>query len=598
MSRRTPRLLTAALGVTAFLAPADLAAKGPAVCVELRGTDFKGGANKRFGAERNGKEDVNYVYARPTGEASTMQANFRLARTPDEPMFLHLHALDDDYDSQARVEFKVNDAVVFSGPSEFSGERWISRRYPIPREALRPGEATIAISCIDEKGVVGMPPWFMVALCAIAGDGYELRVPPRDATKDFFVELPEKLRPLPEPLPEGRTEPGFKLRGSKGWIWQPEQYLEEIPVMAKYKLNFLMNCYGSMWYRTESGGYTNTWWEPMPESRKKAYAEIIRSCKEHGIIYCFAYHPQIASPRPLDPTSDADIEQFFQHFAWAQSQGAQWFSVSLDDVSWGEKGPAVGGSQHSHLVNEILGRLREKDPQAQMIFCPVPYWGDGTNPDHRAYLEAVAREMHPDAYIFWTGDGVVTPTITRQAAESYRSIVKHRLVLWDNYPVNDNSPTMHLGPVTGRDADLCEVIDGYMSNPMCTQNQANRIPLLTCADYAYNPWSYDPGRSIGQAIAHLAKNEDERQALKSLVEAYPGMLLHRGGTGYNSVRGEFTRILSAPHARFTAEGYVRHVETLADRFAQVFPDRMQAEQKTLRDDAVWMRSRLDKRYGP
>ena len=592
------RIPKAICALVVLLTTGFLHGKEPTICVELRGTDLEGGASKHYGSERDGRVDVNYVYARPTGAASTMQAKFRLSRTPEEPVFLHLSALDDDYDSQAKVEFKVNDKVVFSGPSEFPGERWLKRRYPVPLEALEPGQATITISCIDEQGRLGAPPWFMVALCAIAGEGYELRTPPRDVTKDFFVELPEKIRPLPEPLPEGKTEPGFKLRGSKGWLWRPEQYLEEIPTMAKYKLNFLMNCYGSMWYRNESGGYTNPWWQPMPQERKQAYAKIIRSCKEHGIIYCFAYHPQLASSRPLDPTSDADIDQFYQHFDWAQSQGARWFSVSLDDVSWGAKGPAVGGEQHSRLVNVILGRLRQKDPEAQMIFCPVPYWGDGTNPEHRAYLEAVAGDMHPDTYIFWTGDSVVTPYITRKAAESYRGIVKHRLVLWDNYPVNDNAPALHLGPVTGRDPDLCEVIDGYMSNPLCTQNQANRIPLLTCADYSYNPWSYDPGRSIGQSIAHLAKTQDERQALKSLVEAYPGMLLHHSGTGFNCARGEFTRILSTPHARFTAEGYAAHVEALAGRLDRVFPDRMAPARKTVRDDATWMRSRLSKRYGP
>jgi len=126
--------------------------------------------------------------------------------------------------------------------------------------------------------------------------------------------------------------------------------------------------------------------------------------------------------------------------------------------------------------------------------------------------------MHPDAYILWTGDGVVTPTITRQAAEGYRSIVKRRLVLWDNYPVNDNSPTLHLGPVTGRDADLCEVIDGYMSNPMCTQNQANRIPLLTCADISARcprgtPGGSAPRRGFGDKRRSLAPPPRPRRAL-------------------------------------------------------------------------------------
>ena len=244
-----------------------------------------------------------------------------------------------------------------------------------------------------------------------------------------------------------------------------------------------------------------------------------RACQRREIQFCFALHPQLHSPRPLDPTSDADFEKLWPHFSWAQALGVKWFSVTLDDVS----GIRIDGAEHARLANKLLARLRARDPKAQLILCPTRYWGDGTSSAHRAYLKPLGRELHKDVYLFWTGDRVVTPRITRRCAESYRSVVKHRLVIWDNYPVNDNHSTLHLGPVTGRDRDLCQVADGYMSNPLCTQNQANRIPLLTCADYAYNPWGYDPARSIGQAILHLADSAQQRDLLKDLVEAYPGM---------------------------------------------------------------------------
>jgi len=233
---------------------------------------------------------------------------------------------------------------------------------------------------------------------------------------------------------------------------------------------------------------------------------------------------------------------------------------------------------------------------AKLIFCPTWYWGDGTGAQQRPYLEILARELHPDIYVFWTGDQVVG-RVTRKAAESYREIVKHRLFLWDNYPVNDNQPTMHLGPVVGRDRDVCEVVDGYMSNPLCTQNEANRIPLLTCADYAYNPRAYDPARSISQAILHLGQSEAQRRALKDLVEAYPGMLLHGGGTGYNPVREQFNRLIAAPHARYIGELYIRHLEDLQARLEQAFPDRYAATRRTLGDDIAYLRRGLADKYG-
>jgi hypothetical protein len=337
--------------------------------------------------------------------------------------------------------------------------------------------------------------------------------------------------------------------------------------------------------------WKNEWWKPLPEKLKQGLIKMIRGCRERDIIFCFAMHPQISSPRPLDPASDADVEQYYQHFDWAQKQGVQWFHVEWDDVKWGNQGPAAGGAAHAKLVNKVFQRLRAKDPTSQMLFCPVPYWGDGTNPEHRAYLESIAREMHPDVYVFWTGDGVVTPRITRKAAESYKSIVKHRLFLWDNYPVNDNWPTMHLGPLYGRDRDLCEVIDGYMSNPMASQTQINRIPLATCADYAYNPLGYDPGRSIGQAILLQTENHPGRLVLLDLVEAYPGFVLSGGNPDMNPSRIEFQKQIAARNG-YLARNMLRHREDVVDRLNREFPNQYAATKKTIEADIAWMKHKL------
>ena len=564
-------------------------ADGAAPLVELRGTDFQGGAQAHFGASFYGRQGVNYVYGQPTGPAATMTATLKLEGTSDAPLFLFLEAMDDDAPSQCHVRVTLNGRELYRGPSGFPDAEWLCRRFPIPPGVLQPGTNELAIVNQEPHGGLGAPPWFMVARCALAGAGYHLSPL---VSPSLVVRLPTKVRAFPEPLPPGRSEPGFKFRGTKGWAWTPEQYLEEIPILAGFKMNFLMNCYLSLFTTTPAGGWKNEWWKPLPAEKKEAYARVIRACREQGITFCFAVHPQLASPRPLNPNRAEDIDQFYQHYAWAQSQGVRWFSVSLDDVSWGTQGPAVGGAEHARFVNTVFERLRRKDPGAQLVFCPGPYWGDGTNPQHRPYLEALGRDLHPDVYVFWTGDSVTTPHITRQAAQSYKSIVKHRLFLWDNYPVNDGHPTLHLGPVRGRASDLCEVIDGYLSNPMATQNQINRLPLATCADYAYNPWAYDPARSMGQAILHLAGTEAQRQVLVDLVEAYPGFLVTGGSTGSNPVRAKFGALLAAPETRPAAQDFLRRVEALAARLAREFPDQFRAARKTVESDAAWMTQKL------
>lgn len=557
--------------------------------VLVPGVEFDGGAKDRVGSSFFG-EDVNVVYARPTGTASAMRAVIELADLPKGEAFLHLRARDDDAQGPCRVSIAVNDRTIFEGPNRFPADDWKTQRLPIPGGTLRAGQNTIVITNLEGRGEVGQPPWFMVAACGLGGEALQIR---KDLTKNFFVTLPSEARPFPQPLPEG-GQPGFAIRGTKGWNWTPEQYMAEIPVLARYRMNFLMNCYLSMFAREPK--FENRWWEPLPDKHKDAYGRVAQACREQGINFCFAIHPQLSSPRPMNPTSDEDFEKLWQHFDWAQSVGIRWFSLPIDDVHVME-GVRISGTEHARLVNKLLARLREKDGDAQFIFCPTWYWGDGTEPKQKAYLQELAADLHPDVYLFWTGDGV-TGKVTRKAAETFRRFAKHRLVLWDNYPVNDAHQAMHLGPVIGRDPDLGEVVDGYMSNPHCTQSEINRIPLLTCADYAWNPLVYDPARSIGQAIVNLESGPDAREVLRDLVEAYPGMLLYGNGqTGFNSVRDQYTRITRAPHARFAAEAFLRHLERLSERMARVFPDRYRAARDTLDRDIVWVRQAFAARYG-
>jgi hypothetical protein len=127
---------------------------------------------------------------------------------------------------------------------------------------------------------------------------------------------------------------------------------------------------------------------------------------------------------------------------------------------------------------------------------------------------------------------------------------------------------------------------------MCTQNQINRIPLATCADYACNPEAYNPARSIGQAILRLTKTPEEQQVFKSLVETYPGFIVAGGGTGTNPVRMKLGSLLQQAGGRSAAQGFIRHLEDILTRLAKCFPVQFLATRKTIRNDIVWMKGQL------
>jgi len=436
----------------------------------------------------------------------------------------------------------------------------------------------------------------LITPTAVAADAKDAGPAARPSIeKKFGVTLPDEVRLVPEPLPAGQTEPSFKFRGTKGWMWTPQQYLAEIPTLVRLEMNFLMNCYGSMcdiehykWGHPEC----NRWWEPLPAAKKQAYEKVVGACRERGILFCFSMNPNLGAKRFVTSKDPKSIDALWRHYAWMQGLGVKWFSVCLDDIRRG-----IDAKDQARCVNAIFDRLRAADPEAQMIFCPTFYWGVADKPAAKRYLTTIATDLHKDAYVFWTGPKVVTPTITRSQAEAYKRCVKHRLFVWDNYPVNDNHPTMHLGPVTGRAPDLREAVDGYMANPLCTQNEINRIPLTTMADYAYNAAAYDPARSIGQAIAHLAETPAQRLALKDLVELYPGMLIVAKGPNWNPVLAQFDRITKAPHARHLADLYVRHVADVAERVEKAFPGRFGPAVRTIRADLDKIRARHRGKYG-
>ncbi|MES2379309.1 MAG: beta-N-acetylglucosaminidase domain-containing protein [Bacteroidota bacterium] len=413
------------------------------------------------------------------------------------------------------------------------------------------------------------------------------------------VKLPKTKNSFIERAEMNADPTGFKIRGTKGWSWTPEQYLAEIPVLAKYKMNFMMNCYISMfsqplpadslWKLTTT---KNEWWLPMPDAKKRAYEKVFAKAKEYGISFCFGVHAQLASPRPANLSSEKDFEAIWQHYAWAQSKGIHWFSVPLDDVS--EKDTRISGEEHARFVNKILARLREKDKDAQMIFCPTYYHADPKVPKEKAYLEGIAKILDKDVYVFWTGKSVLPTTITVADAEAFKNIVKHRMILWDNYPCNDAWKTMHLGPLTGRDRLLSTVIDGYMANPQFQQNEINRIPEFTIADYAYDPIGYDPETSIGQAIVHQSDNVKQQQALLEITRLYSGKIIRN--VSFNGMLDNANRIMAVPFSRQAADAYLAYVKKVQADFRAAFPNSHNATKKTLSENIHQFEIGYTKKY--
>jgi hypothetical protein len=120
----------------------------------------------------------------------------------------------------------------------------------------------------------------------------------------------------------------------------------------------------------------------------------------------------------------------------------------------------------------------------------------------------------------------VSATVTASQAAGYAALVgRPKVLLWDNYPVNDYTggivaaaTRLFLGPYEGRSADLADAVLGVLANPM-GEPLANRIPLATVATYLADPSAYQPETAWRRALAAQAPTDGALQkALYSLAD--------------------------------------------------------------------------------
>jgi hypothetical protein len=119
--------------------------------------------------------------------------------------------------------------------------------------------------------------------------------------------------------------------------------------------------------------------------------------------------------------------------------------------------------------------------------------------------------MPPEVDVMWTGPTVCSPELRAADARGWTNALgDRRVVVWDNYPVNDvlMTASLHLGPYRGRDADLADVVGGVLCNPM-TQPRASQVALATAMDFLAGPDGYDADASWSRAIADVGGRRAE-----------------------------------------------------------------------------------------
>ncbi|HID31820.1 MAG TPA: hypothetical protein EYP24_00385 [bacterium (Candidatus Stahlbacteria)] len=234
-------------------------------------------------------------------------------------------------------------------------------------------------------------------------------------------------------------------------------------------------------YAPKSDPYTRKDWRRLyPDRFLKRLERFASICLERRIILNYGFTP------------GGDIDSALTRLNQIRSLGIREFSLLFDDLK--VKIDEDLAKSQVEITNTIFKRLNPD----RLLFCPTQYCGKISS-----YLKVLSKKLNPEIIILWTGPEVVSTRITTDHIQRIAGYLKRRIVLWDNYPVNDYDPVrIFLGPFQGREPEILNLLTGYLANPM-NQARLSLIPLFTLAEFFKKKKRYQPQRAIRKFLSQF-----------------------------------------------------------------------------------------------
>lgn len=251
------------------------------------------------------------------------------------------------------------------------------------------------------------------------------------------------------------------------------------------------------WHRDE-------WREPYPRGRLAELSELARAAEAAGVRLIWALAPGLS----LRYADEGDQRALVAKAEQLWSAGIRHYALLFDDVpplltdagdiaAFGS-GPAALGLAQGSVCRLFADRFAAPHGIADPpLVCPTDYAGCAVSP----YRSALGGALPAGTRILWTGRDIIVRSVTRAEIDEAAASYGHRLVLWDNFPVNDfDRSRVFLGPLPDRTGDLAGApLDGILSNPM-VEAAASRLPLSTVGEWARDPARFDPLRAADAAL--------------------------------------------------------------------------------------------------
>ncbi|WP_325176279.1 beta-N-acetylglucosaminidase domain-containing protein [Streptomyces liliifuscus] len=376
------------------------------------------------------------------------------------------------------------------------------------------------------------------------------------------------------------------VEGFYGAPWSQRERLSQLDFYGRTKQNVYV-------YSPKDDPYLRAKWrDEYPAERLAALKELVDRADANHVRFTYALSPGLS----VCYSSAADAKALVAKFESLYAIGVRSFAVPLDDISYtdwncaedeeayGSGGGAAGSAQASLLNSVVDSFVEAHSDLAPLEMVPTEYSDLADSP----YKTALREKLDPSVVVEWTGDGVIAPTISTEQARRARELFGHPVLLWDNYPVNDYATSrLLLGPYTGREAGVADVVTGITANPM-VQAEASKLALFTSADFAWNPDAYDPRASFLASVADLGGraapalrifaennhssrlNSTESPTLTPLIKTFTKALDSGDGlpAAARKLRAYFTSMAAAPgelRAHLGNSGFLKETSAWLDK---------------------------------
>lgn len=240
------------------------------------------------------------------------------------------------------------------------------------------------------------------------------------------------------------------IEGFYGPPWTHEQRLsciDEIDALG-------WNTY--VWAAKLEPRHRDAWRDPFTRDELRQFTEL--SMRSTNVDFAIG----------LTPGDDASNEEVVHKLAPAIDAGATVVVLCFDDL------PVLHAAErHRNIAHAVLQAFA-----IPVWIVPTHYAGT----EGSGYLTSLLENLHPDVEVMWTGNTVVTDSISVDDARSRQNVTAGRLpLLWDNTPVNDAGMRghLHIGPYSGRERGLLEECSGILWNPM--EEYSASLPTLHSA---------------------------------------------------------------------------------------------------------------------